>query len=126
MFQVYGRVIQLYIYISIYSFPDSFLLQVYFTLYFILFLNESCSVYLRIALVFSFSHFFFLFCCTGSVWGFLGQGLNLCHTAATRIIVVRMQEPQPTRPPENSIYFISLRIYSFDALKLLSPILLIL
>ena len=27
------------------------------------------------------------------MWEFLAQGLNLCHTAATRATAVRMQEP---------------------------------
>ena len=46
--------------------------------------------------------FFFLFCHTGSMWEFLGQGLNLRRTAATRATAVRTQEPQPARPSENS------------------------
>ena len=45
---------------------------------------------------------FFLFCHTGSKWEFLGQGLNLRRTAATRTTAVRMQEPQPPRPSESS------------------------
>ena len=66
-------------------------------------LNESCNVYFRFSLGFfgGFLHFFFLFCNTGSMWEFLGQGLNLCHKAATRATVMRTQEPQPSRPSEN-------------------------
>ena len=45
---------------------------------------------------------FFLFCQTGNMWEFLGQGLNICRTAATRATAVRTQEPQPARPSENS------------------------
>ena len=45
---------------------------------------------------------FFFFFHTGGMWKFLDQGLNLGHTAATRATVVRMQEPQPARPSENS------------------------
>lgn len=45
---------------------------------------------------------FFLFCHTGSLWEFLGQGLNLRCTAAIRATAVRTQEPQPARPSENS------------------------
>ena len=41
--------------------------------------------------------FFFFFCHTGSMWEFLGHRLNLYHTAVTT------QEPQPTRPSENSL-----------------------
>ena len=45
---------------------------------------------------------FFLFCRKGSMWEFMGQGSNLCHTTSTRATAVRMQEPQPARPSENS------------------------
>ena len=50
-----------------------------------------------------FVWYFFVF--PGSMWEFLGQGLNLHHTAATRATAVRMQEPQPARPSENSLLF---------------------
>ena len=50
----------------------------------------------------SFFGTFFLFCHTGSMWEFLGQGLNLHRTAATIVTAVRTQEAQPTRPSENS------------------------
>ena len=60
--------------------------------------------------------FSFFFCHTGSMKTFLGQGSNLCHTAATRATVVRIQEPSPTRPSENSRFTIVLnaaRIFFF-------------
>ena len=52
-------------------------------------------------------NFFFLFCHTGSMWEILGQGLNLHCTVATRATAVRTQEPQPTRPSENSLNLLS-------------------
>ena len=54
------------------------------------FFNEIHNVYFRFSLVFVFV---FLFCHTGSMWKFLGQGSNLHHTEATRATVVRTQEP---------------------------------
>ena len=53
--------------------------------------------------VFFFFGIFFPFCHTVSVWEFLGQGLNLHYTAAARATAVRIQEPQPARPSENSL-----------------------
>ena len=56
--------------------------------------------------------FFFPFHHTGSMWEFLGKGLNLCCTAATRATVVRTQEPQPAMPSENPLKFLFLFVCS--------------
>ena len=74
-------------------------------LFIFFFLNESFNVYFWFSLVylvfffffffffgFFFFFFFFFFCHTGSMWKFLGQALNLCHTAAIRATEVRNTE----------------------------------
>ena len=67
----------------------------------VFFLSQSCNIYFRFSLVFLFVCLF-LFCRIGSLWEFLGQGLNLHCTAATRATLVRMQEAQPAGPSESS------------------------
>ena len=69
-------------------------------------------------------YFFFPFCHTGSIREFLGQGLNLRHTAATRATAVRTQEPQPTRPSENSPKCVYLKSFSSSSIFLFTGILL--
>lgn len=56
---------------------------------------------MRIVATFTSGSLLFLFCHTGSMWEFLGQGPNLRHTAATRAAAVRTQEPHPARPSED-------------------------
>lgn len=64
--------------------------------------KDVSDVSFRFSLGFWLLFFFFLFCHRGSMWEFLGQGLNL-DTAATRATLARMQEPQPRGPSENSL-----------------------
>ena len=85
--------------------PNDRQIQCISFLSFFFFLNESCNVYFRfsLALFFCFFLFFFSFFATQAVYGnSWSRDLNVCCTAATRAREVRMQEPQPTRPSENS------------------------
>ena len=77
-----------------------FYIHFYNLLFFNFFLNESSTICFRFSLFF-LNCIFFFFCHTGSMWEFLGQGLNLRHIAATRATVLRTQEPQPARTSEN-------------------------
>ena len=79
-------------------------------IYLFIYLNESCNIYFRFSLVFSFLYFF-SFLPHRQYMGIPGPGIKpMPHSSNQSHSSERMQEPQPTRPSENSLSYINLII----------------
>ena len=88
-------------------------IYVLYSFIFINFFNESCNIYFWFSHVFVivFFFFFFFFLPPRPYVGISGAGVKpMPHSSNQSHSSERMQEPQPTRPSENSLSYINLII----------------